>query len=359
MILAALVLSVAMSPAPPPAASLRTLPELPPQVVFAPAPGPTTVGAAAWGLYSVDGEQMLWENGADQQRAMASVTKVMTALLVAENTEATTAVAISANASNTPIGYADQPRVLEGDAWTVEELLANLLVQSGNDAAVALAEHVSGSLTDFVALMNERALQLGMAQTSFANPNGLDAPSHFTTARDLVKLGVAAIAEPRVTRTSRLKYVTFDPIQREEFGVRNSNRLLGSFPGIYGLKTGDTLNAGLVLLSHLDTGNHEFVGVVMAADDGLGFTALDHMVATTDLMGYALRSFRPSDYVLAPLVPADVTDALPDWLDARLLATSVLPTGRHQTTGFGTTTGERSVIAALSDLLPSVFGGAP
>ncbi len=353
MILAALITSLVLSPSP----SLRDLPEPPPQVVLAPGSGPEPVRAAAWALYSIDGEQMLWEHNADQRRAMASVTKVMTGLLVVENTDGPEPAAISQVAATTPIGYVGQPRVLEGDAWTVSELLANLMVQSGNDAAVALAEHVSGSLASFVALMNARAAELGMSDTGFANPHGLDAPGHFSTARDLVTLGVAAAAEPRLIRTTRLKSVTFDPGQREPFKVRNSNRLLGTFPGIYGLKTGDTANAGLNLLSYLDTGTHRFIGVVMSADDGRGDTALDHMEATTGLMGYALTAFRPSDYVLAPLVPADVTGALPEWLTARLRAVSVLPTGRDSVSGPASTPGERAAIDAFADLLPAVLGG--
>jgi D-alanyl-D-alanine carboxypeptidase len=332
--------------------------EAPPGLVFGPGTAPEAISAASWALYSVDGETMLWESEADTRRAMASVTKVMTALIVAEEADLAAPVVISEAAANTGIGYPGQARILQGDAWTVEELLDNLLVQSGNDAAVALAEHVAGTVEAFVALMNEKAEELGMADTSFANPNGLDAPDHYSTARDLVALGLAAIENPRVVRTTRIKYVTFDPGQRDPFTIRNSNRLLGTFPGIFGLKTGDTLDAGLVLLSYLDTGSHRFIGVVMGADDGDPTTAIDHLTITADMMGYALGTFSPSDYVLAPLVPADIADVLPDWLRRRLEATGALPTGAERLSAFATTPGERSVIAALGALLPEALGGS-
>jgi len=351
--LATLMLSLVLLPSP----GSSTL-ETPPELVFGPWQAPEPISAASWALYSVDGGEMLWENNADQRRPMASVTKAMTAIVVAEEAEDLDApVTISATAASTGIGYPGQPRVLEGDAWTVRELLENLLVQSGNDAAVALAEHVAGSVDAFVERMNERAQELGMADTSFANPHGLDAPNHYSTARDLVTLGVAAIDNADVARTARIKYVTFDPIQREAFGVRNSNRLLGTFPGVFGLKTGDTLDAGLVLLTYLDTGTHEFIAVVMGADDGDPTTAIDHLTITADLLGYALTTFRPSDYVLAPLVPADIADVLPDWLRPRLEATGPLPSGTDRTSAFATTPGEQAVVGALADLLPQVLGG--
>jgi D-alanyl-D-alanine carboxypeptidase len=188
-----------------------------------------------------------------------------------------------------------------------------------------------------------------MNDTSFANPNGLDAADHFSTARDLAILGAAAIENPLVTRMTRIKSLTFDPIQREPFTVKNTNRLLGSFPGVFGLKTGDTLDAGLVLLSYLDTGTHRFVGVVMNADD--------HIEATAELLGYALNTFRPGDYLLAPLVPADVAGILPDHLRRRLDAAGPLPTGRDRVSALGTTSGERALIDALAELLPDVLGG--
>jgi D-alanyl-D-alanine carboxypeptidase len=343
--LAALILSLGLAPS----AALHTAPEPPPPIVFAPREEPTPIAASAWALYSVDGQTMLWERDADSRRAMASVTKVMTALIVARDADPAAAVAISRNAATTGIGYPGQAQVLEGDYWIVEELLDNLIVQSGNDAAVALAEHTAGSVDAFVDLMNAAATELGMTETSFSNPNGLDAAGHFSTARDLVTLGVAAIDDPLVTRTARIKAVTFDPRTRDPFMVDSTNRLLGSFPGVFGFKTGDTLDAGLVLLSYLDTGTHRFIGVVMNADD--------HIAATAALLGYAIGAFRPSDHLLAPLIPADVTDVLPDWLKRRLQATATLPDGRERLSQFGATPGDEAVIDAFKELLPAVLGG--
>jgi D-alanyl-D-alanine carboxypeptidase len=275
----------------------------------------------------------------------------MTAILATERTSDPGAVVpISSRAATTPIGYIGQNKLEVGDTWTVEELLYDLMVQSDNGAGVALAEHVAGSVESFVELMNRRAAELGMESTSFANPHGLDAEGHFSSARDLARLGAAAVDNPRLTRATRIKYITFDPVQRASFSVRNTNRLLGTFPGVFGFKTGDTAAAGLTFVGFLDTGTHRFVASVMGADD--------HMRAAAELMGYALDVFRPSDYVLAPIASADVTGAFPDDLKQRLAAVAPLPTGADRTSPAGTTPAERALVNAFGRLLPGVLGGA-
>lgn len=311
---------------------------------------PPELDAAAWALYSVDLSAEFLSVNADERRAMASVTKVMTALLVVENTEPDEPVTISANAASTPLGYVDQPRVQEGDRWTVDELLANLLVQSGNDAAVALAEHVAGSEEAFVEMMNQRADELGLGGTRFANPNGLDADEHYSTADDLITLGLAAISEPRILGVTSLRAVTFAPGIRDPIQVTNTNRLLGTFPGVLGIKTGDTLAAGKVLLSYLDTGAHQFLGVVMGAPD--------HYRSTEDLLAYALTTLGPRDYLLAPVAGTPLDAAVPQWLLSRMATVGELDEGSWSTSRRGSSLGEQRVIAAFRDLLPPILGGS-
>ena len=348
MSLAALLLSIVLSPH----AALQPYPELPPGVVFAPIERPAGPSAFSFALYSVEGDTFLWEKDADLQRPMASTTKIMTAILATERTgDPTAIVPISTRAATTPIGYVGQAKLEVGDTWTVEELLYDLLVQSDNGAAVALGEFVAGSLEAFVDLMNQRAAQLGMENTAFANPHGLDAAGHYSSARDLVRMGAAAVDNPRLTRATRIKYITFDPVQRAPFSVRNTNRLLGTFPGIFGFKTGDTANAGLTFVAFLDTGTHRFVASVMGADN--------HMAAAAQLMGYALDVFRPSDYVLAAIASADVTGTFPESLTQRLAAVTPLPTGAERLTASGTTPAERALVDAFGSLLPEVLGGRP
>ena len=339
----ALLLTLVLSP---PALQPLDLP-LPPLGGF-PFVQPPEIDAGSWSLYAVEESTELWSHDADRQRALASVTKVMTALLVAELADPSATVPITATAQGTPIGYPDQPRVLEGDRWTVEELLDNMMVQSGNDAAVALAQHVAGSVEAFVALMNQRAAQLGMADTHFANPNGLDTDDHYSSARDLIRLGEAAMANPLVARTVRIKAITFDPGTRAPIPVHNTNRLLGTFPGILGIKTGDTLEAGQVLLSYLDTGHGHMLGVVMGSTD--------HMGATAELMAYALQTLGPRDYLMAPAAGTPLAAFLPDWLVTRLEAVGTLDTGLWAPDRRGTPR-SLAVVDALRLLLPPVLGG--
>ncbi|MCU0280801.1 MAG: serine hydrolase [Acidimicrobiia bacterium] len=224
---------------------------LPPLPIAAfPAHEPPVLSSASWALYSVDDAALVWAADADEVRAPASVTKVMTALVVvSQGVAPDEEVTISARAASEPIGYTGQQRTYQGEVWTVEALMSDMLVYSDNTASVALAEHTAGSVDAFVALMNEKAAELGMTATHFVNPNGLDADGHVSSARDLVTLGAAAIQEPRITRITRLKFVTFMPGGRI-MEVKNTNRLLGTFPGVLGLKTGDTARAGEVLLSY-------------------------------------------------------------------------------------------------------------
>jgi D-alanyl-D-alanine carboxypeptidase len=340
----ALCLSLAL-----PLPTLQPLGLPPPPTGSIPLAEPPEIEALAWSLYAVEEETELWSGNGGQQRAMASVTKVMTALLVAELADLMAAVEISATAVGTPIGYAEQPRVLQGDRWTVEELLDNMLIQSGNDAAVALAEHVAGSTEAFVAIMNDRAAQLGLEDTRFANPNGLDAEDHFSTARDLIRLGAAAIENPIVARTMRISALTFDPGTRDPIPIRNTNRLLGTFPGVLGIKTGDTLAAGQVLLSYLDTGHGHMLAAVMGS--------ADHMAATAELLAYALRTLGPRDYLLAPAAGTPLAEFLPDWLVARLEAVGPLNDGQWAPDRLPTPRRE-AVIDAFRELLPPVLGGA-
>jgi D-alanyl-D-alanine carboxypeptidase len=338
-----LMLSLALSPQ-----AVKPLDLPPPPLGAISFAEPPSIDAESWSLFAVDEGAELWSGNGDQRRAMASVTKVMTALLVAELADLAAVVEISANAQGTGLGYPGQPQVLQGDRWTVEELLDNIVVQSGNDASVALAEHVGGSVEDFVALMNERAARLGLADTNFANPNGLDAEDHYSTARDLIRLGLAAIDDPVVARTTRIKAITFDPGTRDPISVTNTNRLLGSFPGILGIKTGDTLAAGQVLLSYLDTGHGAMLGVVMGSTG--------HMAATAELMAYALTTLGARDHLLAGAAGTPLAEFLPDWLVTRLEAVGPLDDGLWAPDR-RPTPGQLAAIAGLRRLLPPVLGG--
>lgn len=344
--LAALLLALGL-----PLASLAPLgADLPPLPMAAlPAHEPPILSARSWALYSVDEAALVWAADADEVRAPASVTKVMTALVVIEQgTQPDEEVTISAAAASTPIGYVGQQKIYQGEVWTVEALMADMLVYSDNCAAAALAEHTAGSVEAFVALMNEKAADLGMTSTHFENPHGLDANGHVSSARDLIRMATAAIQEPRLTRLTRLKFVTFTPRGRV-MAVRNTNRLLGTFPGVLGLKTGDTANAGEVLLSYAALAHDEFVGVVMGSPD--------HMAETADLMAYAGRILGPQDHFYAAGSHLDELAQWPAWRRARLQAAGPLDDGRRPDATTPLSPAQSTLAAALRDLLPALLGG--
>ena len=341
---AALVLSLGFGPAH--ALEPVSLP-LPPLATF-PDQEPPDLDSLAWALYSIDEGAMLWTGNPDQARAPASITKVMTALVVIDRALPDEVVVVSQTAADAPIGFPGQPELEVGEEWTIEELLAFLLVKSGNDSAVALAEAAAGSEEAFAELMNERAAELGMSASHFVNPNGLDDTGHLSTARDLIRLGVAALREPRLVALTRVQATTFRPGTRV-VPVNNTNKLLGTFPGILGLKTGDTSAAGLVLLSYVHTAHEEFVGVVMGADDHLG--------ATADLMAYAARTLGLKDHFYSVLADHEAAAAFPEWLRNRFAAAGPLADPSAAPSSPYTTPGEATVLQMLRVVLPRVLGG--
>mgnify|MGYP001029072202 CR=1 FL=1 len=209
-------------------------------------------------LRTFDG-RTLWERDADAERAMASTTKVMTALVVLDNAELTDTVTVSADAA--AVGEAEVGLVA-GETYTVQQLLEAMLVHSGNDAAFALAEYVAGDEGAFVALMNEKATQLGLAHTAYTNPHGLDETGHFTSAADLATLSTVAMADPRFAAI-----VSMPKVDVRAGGAsktfESSNKLLGSYEGANGIKTGWTNDAGYCLVASARRGTVGFIAVVL------------------------------------------------------------------------------------------------
>ena len=162
--------------------------------------------------------RILYEKNADDRSLIASTTKIMTALVVAEQCNVLDRVRIPKEA----VGIEGSSMYLqEGEILTVQELLYGLMLHSGNDAAVALAIYCGGTVEGFAQLMNDKAHQLGMKNSHFENPNGLDAPGHFSTARDLAILASYAMENPIFSKTVSAKNVTVG-----ERYLRNHNKLL-------------------------------------------------------------------------------------------------------------------------------------
>lgn len=346
MPLATAALSLALALGPSPEAALRPadLP-MPPPLLF-PAHEPPTVNAGAWMAWSVAEAAEIGGLNQDRRVPPASITKLLTAIIAAERADLLDSVTISSNAGSTGIGYVGQPVVRTGEVWLVGQLLENILIQSDNGGAVALAEHVSGSVAAFVALMNQRAAEIGMADTEFANPHGLDDSAHLSTARDLIRLGVEALDHPDVLRAARIKETTF-ALGARRMRVTATNRDLGIYPGLLGLKTGDTANAGQTILSYTETARGGIIAVVLGSTN--------RRAATRDVVSWAAAALGPRDYFLAPAIGTDLESRFPSWYVARLRAAGTLDDGGPRAGGHSPLMAE--VTARLRELLPALLGG--
>ena len=203
--------------------------------------------------------RVLYEKNADQRSLIASTTKIMTALIICEQCNVLDRMRIPKEA----VGIEGSSMYLqEGEVLTLQELLYGLMLHSGNDAAVALAIYCGGTVEGFAELMNDKAHQLGMTGTHFENPNGLDSPGHYSTARDLAILTSYAMKNPIFAKTVSTRTVTIG--QRY---LRNHNKLLWQVDGADGVKTGYTRAAGRILVSSAVRSGRRLVAVTIDDPD--------------------------------------------------------------------------------------------
>ena len=203
--------------------------------------------------------RILFEKNIDEQSLIASTTKIMTALIVCEQCNVLDRVRIPKEA----VGIEGSSMYLqEGEVLTLQELLYGLMLHSGNDAAVALAIYCGGTVEEFVELMNDKAHTMGLSGTHFANPNGLDAPGHYATARDLAILAAYAMENPIFYQTVSTK--TMKVGQRY---LTNHNKLLWRVEGADGVKTGYTRAAGRILVSSATRKGRRLICVTINGPD--------------------------------------------------------------------------------------------
>ena len=222
------------------------------------------IDAAAAVLADLDTGQVLFALNRNERRPIASLTKIMTALLVVERTNLTDVVTVSEDAASGQVSGISGLGLVEGERIRVDELLYALLLQSANDAAVALAEHVSGSVDAFVDEMNARAEELGMTRTMFTSPNGLD-DTGYSSAADLVRLTRAAYRSRGFASVVATRFHTIESLDAEPRVVQNRNVLLWLYPGAIGVKTGYTSPAGFCLVGAAQRGDERLVAVVLGA----------------------------------------------------------------------------------------------
>ena len=232
--------------------------------------------------------RVLFEKNPDQRSLIASTTKIMTALIVCEQCNVLDRMRIPKEA----VGIEGSSMYLkEGEILTIQELLYGLMLSSGNDAAVALAIYCGGTVEGFAELMNDKARNLGLTGTHFENPNGLDSPGHYSTARDLARLASYAMENPIFYKTVSAKTVKIG-----ERCLRNHNKLLWQVPGADGVKTGFTKAAGRILVSSATRDGRRIIAVTLNDGDDWrdhaalleeGFARYSHqkIVEESDLVG--------------------------------------------------------------------------
>ncbi|HKD33034.1 MAG TPA: D-alanyl-D-alanine carboxypeptidase family protein [Gaiellaceae bacterium] len=199
---------------------------------------PPSVTGRAWLVENGATGQVLLAHAARQRVPIASITKLMTVLLTLEHTRLNDVVTVSPAAAEVGESSAN---LRPGERLTVRELLEAALIQSANDAADALADHVgNGDRARFVAMMNAKARRLGLRDTHYVRPDGLDAPGHFSSAHDVTLLARILMHYPAVRQIVRMRAATIDG----DDTLHTWNDLLYSYPGIYGVKTGHTSEAG-------------------------------------------------------------------------------------------------------------------
>ena len=240
--------------------------------------------------------QVLWRRDADTERPMASVTKVMTALLVLESGHLSEKIRVPKAAFSYAWKYGGETAGLHpGDVLTARELLAALLLPSGADAAYTLAAALGPGLSTFVARMNAAASQLGLRQTHFASPDGLPYPtetSTYSTPYDLVRLGLAVMRYPAFRSiVDREFYHLSKGPGHHQYWWDNTNALIGSYPGAIGIKDGYTDTAGHCLLFEAVRRGRALIGVVLhspATGVAAGAQAAEQLLN----WGFSLRSAR-------------------------------------------------------------------
>lgn len=213
-------------------------------------------------LADLDTGQVLFNEAGNERRPIASITKVMTALLVLERTQPDEVVTVSDEAAGPRVAGISGLGLFPGERIRVHELMYALMLQSANDAAIALAEHVSGTVPAFVELMNARAAELGMTRTRFDSPNGLD-ETGYSTARDLVRLTRASFGAEGFAEIVSTRFHTVISLDAEPRRVQNRNVLLWLYPGATGVKTGFTSEAGFCLVAAAEREGVRLVSIVL------------------------------------------------------------------------------------------------
>ena len=237
------------------------------------------VNAQAAAIIDQESGRIIFAKNPDVRMAMASTTKIMTAIIAIEKCKLSENITISKNAANT---WGSDINLKEGEVLSMRDLLYGLLLKSGNDAAVAIAEHCGGSVEGFAQLMNRKAATLGAFNTAFVSPHGLDAKGHYSTAMDLAiitryALGLGMFAKIVSTRSMGIKGRM----------LNNTNELLSYYQGANGVKTGYTGDAGRCLVASATRNGRQYIAVTLGAPSNTA-----RAQTCSNLLEYAFSNYK-------------------------------------------------------------------
>lgn len=237
-------------------------------------------------IYDRTTGRTLWGKNENEKKKMASTTKIMTAIVVVENGNLQDIVEVSGKAASTG---GSRLGLKKGSKISVNDLLYGLMLCSGNDAAVALAEYTAGSVEEFSVMMNEKAKELGLKNTNFVTPHGLDEAEHYTTAKELAIITDYALKNEKICNIVGTKTYTVT-ISGYAKTISNTNELLGYLKGVYGVKTGFTNGANRCLVTATKRGNMDIICIVLGAD-----TKKDRTKDSIKLIEYAFENYKMID----------------------------------------------------------------
>ena len=234
-------------------------------------------------IYDRSSHSILFGKKEYEKRKMASTTKIMTAIIVLENANLDDIVTVSSKSAGTG---GSRLGLKKNDKISVRDLLYGLMLCSGNDAAVALAEHVGGDLPGFATLMNKKCESLNLNSTHFVTPHGLDNDDHYTSAYELAIITDYALKNENFSKIVQTKNYTVC-INSKPKNISNTNELLGNLAGVYGVKTGFTNGANRCLVTSVKRGNMDLICIVLGAD-----TKKDRTRDSVQLIEYTFKNFQ-------------------------------------------------------------------
>ncbi|MCX7841872.1 MAG: D-alanyl-D-alanine carboxypeptidase [Clostridia bacterium] len=240
---------------------------------------PAIDAAAAIVMDSKSG-RVLYEKNSRVKKAIASTTKIMTCIIALERGNPDDIVTVSKRAASV---WGSTIKLKQGQKLKLEELLYGLMLNSGNDAAIAIAEHIGGTVESFAVMMNEKAREIGAFDSSFKTPHGLDVQGHYSTAYDMALITRYALTNPQFS-----KIVGTKSAQISCKGLYNTNEMLGVYPGADGVKTGYTGQAGRCLVTSATRGGMRLISVVLGSP-----TRTKRAQASKSILDYSFLNYKP------------------------------------------------------------------